>query len=388
MSATNRLSALQVRNAPSGKYCDGGSLWLHKQSKDSGQWVLRFTLNGKRHEMGLGGVGSVSLKSARELADKWRGLAKIGLNPMREREKEARKQARGDNTLAFVTIEAFEARKAELREDGKAGRWLTPLRKHVLPKLGRRAIGDIDQRDIRDVLKPIWHSKADTARKALNRLSIVFRHAAALNLDVDIQATAKAKELLGKSRHQTTPIPALHWNEVPEFYASLAEPTIVHLALRLLILTGVRTKPVRFLQLDHVDGDIWTIPADLMKGLKGKTAAFRVPLSTEAAKVIDHARRFERAGYFFPGIRKGVISDATMARLMERRSIAARPHGFRSSLRTWLSEELEVPYEIAEKTIAHKTENAVQRVYNRTDQLEKRRELMERWAEHVTGKNN
>ena len=42
----------------------------------------------------------------------------MGLNPMREREEEARGQARSDNTLAFVTIEAFEGRKAEMREDG------------------------------------------------------------------------------------------------------------------------------------------------------------------------------------------------------------------------------------------------------------------------------
>ena len=89
--------------------------------------------------------------------------------------------------------DAFEARKAELKGDGTAGRWLSPLTLHVLPKLGKVPVTDLDQRDIRDTLAPIWHTKADTARKAMNRLSIVMKHAAALGLDVDLQATERRR---------------------------------------------------------------------------------------------------------------------------------------------------------------------------------------------------
>ena len=100
---------------------------------------------------------------------------------------------REDISLAIITQDAFEARKAELKDDGKAGRWMSPLTLHVLPKLGEVPVTDLDQRDIRDTLAPIWHTKADTARKAMNRLLIVLPHAAALGLDVDLQATEKAK---------------------------------------------------------------------------------------------------------------------------------------------------------------------------------------------------
>ena len=120
-----------------------------------------------------------------------------------------------------------------MKGDGMAGLWLSPLTLHVLPKLGRVPVTELDQRDIRDTLAPIWHTKADTARKAMNRLSIVLRHAAALGLDVDLQATEKARALLGKSRHQPKNIPAMDWRDVPDFYASLKEPTLAHLALRL-----------------------------------------------------------------------------------------------------------------------------------------------------------
>src|SRR5690606_32788166 len=185
-----------------------------------------------------------------------------------------------------------------------------------------------DQIDIRDTLKPIWHAKADTARKALNRLSIVLRHAAALGCEVDLQAAAKAKALLGRSRHEARNIPAMPWQEVPAFYQSLDSGSITHLALRLLILTGVRSLPLRHIHESQIDGDVWTIPAASMKGRKGTTTDFRVPLSTEALAVIEQARRFEREGFLLPSIRRGVISDMTMSKHMERAGLAYRPHGF------------------------------------------------------------
>jgi integrase len=95
--------------------------------------------------------------------------------------------------LEDIAQDAFESRKAELKGDGKAGRWFAPLELHVLPKLGRVPVADIDQRDIRDRLAPDWHTKADTARKVMNRLSICLRHAAALGLGVAGQVTARCQ---------------------------------------------------------------------------------------------------------------------------------------------------------------------------------------------------
>lgn len=256
---------------------------------------------------------------------------------------------------------------------------------HVLPKLGKVPVTDLDQRDIRSTLAPIWHTKADTARKALNRLSIVLKHAAALGLDVDLQATEKAKALLGKSRHVAKNIPAMAWADVPEFYASLEGPTLTHLALRLLILTGVRSSPLRNIRLDQIEGDIWTVPAEGMKGRKGATEAFRVPLSTEAQRVIDLARPHARNGFLFPNTKGGVISDMTLSRHMERRGLEARPHGFRTSLRTWLAEATDAPHEVAEAMLAHATDGGVVRAYRRTDWIEQRAALAARWADHVTG---
>lgn len=381
--ARHRLSSASVRSASIGKHCDGAGLWLIKRANGGGQWMLRITIHGRRREMGLGSLLDVSLVEARQLADDARKLAISGTDPIKEREKRRREAERADNTLRKMAEEAFEARRAELKGDGLAGRWFSPLELHVLPKLGKVPVEELDQRDIRDALAPIWHAKAATARKAMDRLGIVLKYSAALGLDVDLQATDKAKALLGKSRHVSQNIPALTWQDVPTFYASLAEPSITHLALKLLILTGLRSRPVRFCRTDEVKGDVWIVPADLMKGRVGVTSDFRVPLSQEAQLVLEMAKPFERDGYLFPSARKGVISDAAMARLMERRGMSERPHGFRSSLRTWLAEATDAPHEVAETMLAHIAGTSVERAYRRTDFLDQRRELLERWAQHV-----
>ena len=385
MRARNRLTAGFLKTAPVGKHCDGAGLWLVKRDDGGAQWVLRVTVHGRRREMGLGGFPALGLSEARKIATRWRDVAAAGRDPVKEREAEERAARREDISLAILTADAFEARKAELKGDGTAGRWLSPLTIHVLPKLGRVPVPDLDQRDIRDTLAPIWHTKADTARKAMNRLSIVLKHAAALGLDVDLQATDKAKALLGKTRHVPKNIPAMDWRDVPGFYATLEESTPTHLALRLLILTGVRSTPLRNIRLDRIEGDTWTIPAEGMKGRKGATEAFRVPLSTEAQRIIGLARPHARNGFLFPNTRGGVISDMTLGRHMERRGLEARPHGFRTSLRTWLAEATDAPHEVAEAMLAHVVDGGTVRAYRRTDFLEQRAKLAERWADHVIG---
>lgn len=383
----NKLTVPEVKAAKPGKHSDGGGLWLHKREDGGGQWVLRVTIHGRRREMGLGSVQDVTLKDARTLGAKWRSMAAAEIDPIKQREKERREALRNLHLLKDIAEDAFESRKAELKGDGEAGRWFSPIRLYIIPKLGKVPVAEIDQTDIRDTLAPIWHTKAETAKKALNRLAICMKHAAALGLDVDLQAADKARALLGKQRHKPQNVPAMKWQEVPAFYAGLSDGSITHLALRLLILTGVRSAPLRFLRLDQIEGNVWTIPGDRMKGRRDATPDFRVPLSPEALTVIEQAKPLARDGFLFPSVRKGVISDMTMSRLMERMKLDARPHGFRSSLRDWLAEATDTAHEVAESCLSHVVGGSVERAYRRTDYLEQRQVVMARWAKHVTGQN-
>lgn len=380
MRALHRLTALEAKNAPAGKHPDGGGLWLYKRNIEGGSWFLRVTIHGRRREMGLGPASQVSLKEAREQADKARALVRKGKDPIKERERLRRETERASHTLADVAVDAFEARKSSLKGDGIPGQWINPLVNHVFPKLGKIPVAEIDQNDIRQTLSPIWHEKPAVARKAIDRLGIVMRHAAALGLDVDIQAVDKAKALLGKPRHTVKHTPALAWQDVPSFYASLDAGTAATLALKLLILTAARSGEVRGLRLEEISGDIWTIPSERMKAGK----EHRIPLSQEALRVIGAARPFSRNGFLFVGTKNKPISDMTMSAIMKRREIVERPHGFRSSFRTWCAEATDTPREIAETALAHISGGAVELAYRRTDYLEQRRVLMERWADHVT----
>ena len=380
MRSLNRLNAAAVKSGRPGKFSDGGGLWLHRREDGGAQWFLRITVGGRRREMGLGSIADVSLREARDAATKWRKVAASGQDPIKERDRLRREAATERPTLDRVAREAFEARKAQLKGDGRAGRWFSPLELHVLPTLGGVAIEDLDQNDIKSALAPIWHEKGETARKAMTRLKVVLKHAVAMGLNVDLQATDKAQVLLGKSRQKSEHIPALPWREVPEFYSTLTDGSICHLALRLLILTAARSAEVRFARFEEIQGDTWVIPAARMKGGR----EHRIPLSGEALAIIGEAQPFSRDGFLFPSVRKGVISDATMSRMMERRGMRERPHGFRSSFRDWCAEATEVAREVAEAALAHVDGGKVERAYRRTDHLDRRRELMHRWADHVT----
>jgi integrase len=335
---SNRLAALGLRALPAGKHLDGAGLYLIKSDLEAGRWMFRYRLYGRRRDMGLGGWPAVGLAEARRASESARQQLNNGEDPIGVRQVKRRAHL---HLLREVASDCFEARKSDLRGDGVAGRWFSPLELHVLPKLGSTPVTQINQVAIKDVLAPLWREKPVTAMKALERLGIVIKHAAAMGLEADLQATAKARLLLGKPRHQVQHIPAMRWQDVPAFYASLSETSATHLALRLLILTAVRSAPLRHIHLDQVNFEhkVWTVPAEIMKGRMGGTSDFRVPLSSEAIRVIESASlSISRNGFLFPG-GDGAISDMTLSMHMKRRGLAARPHGFRTSLRVWLAEQ-------------------------------------------------
>lgn len=96
----HKLSAEFAKNAPAGKHSDGGRLWLHAREGGGAQWFLRVTIHGRRREVGLGSLRDVSLREARESASHWRALAKQGVDPSKEREKERRHSERDLHVLS------------------------------------------------------------------------------------------------------------------------------------------------------------------------------------------------------------------------------------------------------------------------------------------------
>lgn len=281
----NVLNQMKAKNLGPGKYSDGQGLWLVKRDKDAGKWILRVVLSFKRREMGLGRWPDVSIAEARERAASARQKMRDGVDPIQERAKSKRTVKR--LTLKEAIDGCYKAKQAELKKDGAAGRWMSPLSSHIIPKLGGIPVEDIDQHTLVDTLGPIWHDKPEVARKALNRVNLTLKHAVALGLNVDLQAPMKAKALMGKQRHEVTHIPAMPYQDAPKFYYWLC--TLDHtaaLALRFLMVTVARTSEVRLATFGEIEGEVWTLTPERTK--TGRE--HRVPLTPEARKIIGVAR--------------------------------------------------------------------------------------------------
>lgn len=374
----NVLSGMVAKNLSAGKYADGQGLWLIKRDPRAGKWILRLAINGRRREMGLGRWPDVSIAEARERASEARRQWRLGSDPILERLK-ARRSTK-PMTLKEAIASCFEARKAELKGDGEAGRWMSPLSLHIIPKLGSYPVEEIDQHVLKDVLAPIWHKKADTAEKALNRINLTLKHAAALGISVDLQATMKVRALLGKQRHTVTHIPSMPYGDAPAFYKwLLTQDGVSARALRFLILTVARTSEVRLASFVEFKDDIWTLPATRTKTRKAR----RIPLSDEAKGIVTSCRAATSGENLFPAYRGQPISDMAMSAVMKKQNLAYRPHGFRATFRTWVEEQTDAPFEIKEACLGHVIDGGVVGAYQRSDRLEKRRALLKQWEQFL-----
>ncbi|MEL6666422.1 MAG: site-specific integrase [Pseudomonadota bacterium] len=214
-------------------------------------------------------------------------------------------------------------------------------------------------------------------------MNLTLKHAAALDLDVDLQAIMKMKALLGKRRHEAKHIPSLPYQDAPAFYQVLVNSdTTTARALRFLMLTAARSGEVRFATAHEIKDDIWELSEERTK--TGKLMRF--PLSSEAIRLIENSKRQSSAEFLFPSPNGGVLSENAMSTFMKRQNMTARPHGLRATFRTWAENETDADWETKESALGHTVGNSVERAYQRSDRVNKRRRLMEAWGALLTGK--
>lgn len=383
----NKLKALEARRGE-GKLFDGAGLYLLKRNPETGRWIFRYKINGRSREMGLGAYPAVSLAEARIDRDKWEAVLRTGRDPIAARDQE-RADAEADRSRTDPTFEeaaqiTFEAKKAGLRGEGAAGRWLSPLKHHLFKPIGKRRMSELHQSDLHAALTPIWRSMPPTAEKAIQRTEIVFRHMKMSGVDCDPFTVQMAKHMLGEVSYKPTPVPASRWQDIPDVWDKLSGDHPSHLALRFKILTAVRSDGIRGARFDEIDGDIWTVPAERMKGRVGKVQDFRVPLSAPALEIVERARMWLRSDFIFPGQRGGGVSDVAINKVFKKADPNGTPHGLRTSFRTWVQDTDAAPYDVAEAALAHIVGGKVERAYARSDLLDRRRLLMDAWANYVT----
>lgn len=397
-----------LRTANVGKHTEEGGLQLRVSSigpdgSRKGSWYFRYSFQGQQYEIGLGSIKTTSLKQAREKKDYYSELMADRRNPINPRDEKRRlaEIARGEANipnLMTVTQLAFEARKASLKGDGKSGRWLSPLEHHVLPILGKKQIDQISQTDICRALRPIWKEKAPTAQKALQRLGIVLRHARAMGLDVNPHVVSDARELLGATGHEVKHYPALPPSQARRMFQALNLDSVSNRALAFYTLVGAgpRIGPVLKMKYEQIENGVWTIPAGVMKGLRGKTPAFRVPMTPRMAQIVEISRSQTDPSnsLVFPTPQQSnagekAISDQAVENVMRRFQDAwewqepYRLHGIRATFKTWASERDPANHTVVETSLGHVVGNAVERSYQRSDFLEERRLLLTAWGDFL-----
>ena len=380
------LTDRAIRNATAGTHNDGNGLTLRVGANGKGSWVLRYTLAGKAANLGLGSYPGVGLKQARALAADKRGEIAEGVKPTTIKETAPVTVSRpATPTFQEVAEEVIELRRPTWKSERHATQWTQSLTNHAYPGIGAKAIDKIDSADVLAMLAGIWNAKAVTASRVKQRAQVVFDYAIAKGLRkdnpvgvVDRALPAPAKTVV----HQK----AIAYPEVPAAVGAIRGSTCkttTRLALEFLILTAGRAGEVKGATWSEINLDCktWTIPAARMK----KGQRHRVPLSDRALTILEGVKEHSKGDLVFSNPKGRELNHQAFALCLDKANVPAVPHGFRSSFRDWVIEQTATPWAVGETALAHRLGNSTESAYARTDLFERRRVLMQDWADFVGG---
>ena len=374
-----RLRVKQIPTLRPGRHGDGGTLYLVVEpGGHSRHWVQRLTVDGKRRDLGLGGYPYVGLAEARAAAFSNRQLARRGGDPTAA--------LRPSRVPTFRTacerVDAAATWKGHGPEDRRRA-----LERYCGSLLDRR-LDQIRRADVIGILAPLMAEKRAMGSKLHGWIRGalawgVAREHIEFNVADGIGAALPAARK-GKRHHAALPYAEV--GAALEAIAACTATEALKTCLRFIILTAVRSGEARGATWSEMDLQAaeWRIPAERMKAGR----EHRVPLSLAAMDTLERARSLSSpAGWCFPApSRAGRQMHATTLAQVVRRLYGDRctVHGFRSSFRDWASAQTSVPHAVAEAALAHQVGSAVERSYARSDLFDKRRGLMDRWAEFVT----
>ncbi len=390
---SNALTTLAVKNAKPGRHADGGGLHLLVKESGARSWVYRFMLSGKSRDIGLGTAGpdGISLADARDARDALRLKVKAGIDPLEERQREAAQALAAAQAahVAGITFQAVAeayigANEDSWRNDKHRQQWKNTLATYVYPVIGELRIAEVGTAHVLQILEPIWKTKAETASRVRGRMETILDAAKARGYrDGENPARWRghiAQILPVRSRLTRGHHRAMRYDVIPAFVGALHQrQAVAALALEFTILTAARTGEVIGAKWDEVDLDkaIWAIPASRMKAGK----EHRVPLSPRAVEILKSTQGL-RKEWLFPATKGGSMSSMAMSMLLRRMKVDVTVHGFRSGFRDWSAECTGYAHEVAEMALAHTIENKVERAYRRGDLFDKRRRLMDDWANY------
>lgn len=372
------LTVRKVVTAPPGRYTDGRGLMLVVKPTGARSWVLRYQLNGRRRDMGLGPYPEVTLAEAREKALEARRRLVKGVDPLTLRPTPSM-------TFREAAAALIQTKSSGWRNAKHKAQWPSTLATYAFPTLGDLDVMAIETPHVLAVLRPIWTVKPETASRLRQRIEAVLDFASVQGTRSGLNparwrghlenALPKPSQVRRVEHH-----PALDWRELPAFMAELAERQGASArALEFLILTSARSGEVRGMCWTEVDtqADVWIVPAERMKAAK----EHRIPLTPQAIACLGEPVTSDALVFPSPFDPRKLMSDMSLTAVLKkvgRGDITA--HGFRSTFRDWAGETTSFPREVIEAAMAHRLQDKAEAAYARGDLFNKRRELMAAWS--------
>jgi integrase len=388
----NKLTARQVSTIQKpGRHADGGGLYLRVTPHGSRSWVFITTSAGKRQEIGLGAADSVSLSTARRLAGEMRQAIALGSDPRQVIVPQRPADKPSIPTFRDFAYSYIASVESGWRSEVHRQQWRSSLRDHA-SQLMDLPVDEVGTDEVLAVLRPIWSAKPETAKRVRGRIEKILDAAKARNF--------RPREAMNPAAwrgHLALLLPppsklcrghhaALPWKDAPSFFAELRlRQAIAARCLEFVLLTAARSGEALGATWSEVDLEarLWTVPAVRMKA----AAEHVVPLSRAAVQLLEPLRADVAAAttpiFAVNGAARSNMAMAMLLRRMGRGDITV--HGFRSTFRDWAGDATNYPRELVEQALAHTIQNKAERAYRRGTAVERRRELMEGWAEYLVG---
>ena len=387
------LKAVEVsRITTPGRHAVGTIPGLQLVVKATGarSWMLRTKIGNARRSIGLGGYPAVTLAMAHEKARNIKEIIESGVDPIQEKRK--RREALIKDQIKHLTFadaakRCHRKKTAEFKNQKHVLDWISSIERYVNPHIGNLPVSEIGLPEILSVLKPIWTDKTETASRVRQRIEQILNWATVSGYrtgDNPAKWTGNLSEILPKPAkiRKESHFKSLPYQSMGLFMVELRKRSAMTArALEWIILTACRSAEARGATWDEIDlkSRIWTIPAERMK----MDRPHRVPLCDDAVKLLNDLPRFEGSNYLFTAARGGPLSDMSISMLCRRMKVDAVPHGFRATFKTWATEQTAFPDLVSEMCLAHKVGNDVREAYARGDLLDKRRKLIDTWADYV-----
>ena len=407
------LSDLQVRRITRvGWHAVGGVagllLQVRKPTNEGAQmprsWILRIKVGEQRQPIGLGSYPQVSLAVAREQAAKLVMQAKQGINlkANKRAQRSSLISAASKNKTFKECAEAYmDAHSRDYTNEKHRKQWPATLVTYAYPIIGNMLVSDIAMRDVRNVLEQetvvdintkgkLWYVKTETAKRLLGRIKTVLDYATVNEYRSGtnpaqwtgfLSTQLPSPKKIQKKEHH----PAVPYLQIGGFMSKLrSNSSLSAKALEFLILTAVRSGSVRNAEWSEIDVDnaLWIIPAEHTKARQ----EHRIPLQPQVIKLLKSLSKVAETNLIFPNRNNKALSDMAFNQIMrgmrERGELTVEgvPHGFRSTFRDWAAERTSYSDEIRKAASGHAIGDSVKEAYQRTDLLDKRRSLMNEWA--------